>query len=100
MLWLPGAQLDIWLERAKGKYFARSAKIFLATPLNIFIGGQEKCVLYLNNKKLTLPTGYSVISQHIWYKMKQEIYSGQGRIQGGGGTFAPLNLEFFQNISE
>ena len=37
-----------------------SREKFFGPPLNIFRGGQEKCVLYLNNKKLTLPTGYSV----------------------------------------
>ena len=50
----PGAQLDILLWGGQG------GKFFFATPLNIFRGGQEKCVLYSNNKKLTLPTGYSV----------------------------------------
>ena len=38
-----GAHLDLWLGD------------FLAPPLTFLGGGQEKCVLYLNNKKLTLP---------------------------------------------
>ena len=58
-----GAQLDILLKGGKGE------KIFLPA-LNILGGG--KCVLYSNNKKLTLPTGYSV-SQHIWYEIKYEL---------------------------
>ena len=46
-------------------------------------GGQEKCVLYLNNKKLTLPTGYSV-SQHIWYEIKKKSIPVQGAPQTMG----------------
>ena len=48
-----------------GGNISREARKMFWPPLNIFGGGgQEKYVLYLNNKKLTLPTGYSV-SQHI-----------------------------------
>ena len=60
-----GAQLDILLWGGQGGNISWEARKFFLPPppLNIFRGGQEKCVLYSNNKKLTLPTGYcSVVS--------------------------------------
>ena len=60
--WEAGAQLDIWLVGGQGEIFSAQREILLLAPLNIFRGGegQEKCVLYLNNNKLILQTGYSV----------------------------------------
>ena len=64
---------------------------FFCPPLNIFRGGgQEKCVLYSNTKKLTLPTGYSV-SQDSWIaKLQNRVdflpppYRGEARLLKGG----------------
>ena len=46
-------------------------KFYLPPPPLTFLGGgeQEKCVLYSNNKKLTLPTGWGIL-----YEIKKEIY--------------------------
>ena len=39
-----------------GNISREARKIFFGPPLTFLGGGQEKCVLHLNNKKLTLPT--------------------------------------------
>ena len=51
------------------------ANIFAPPPKHFKGGGQEKCVLYTNNKKLTLPTGYSVSQMCYLIWNKKEIYS-------------------------
>ena len=63
----------------------QGGKFFLPPPLNIFRGGQEKCVLYSNNKKLTLPTGYSV-SQNSWIAKLQNRVDFLPPPTGGGKT--------------
>ena len=60
----------LWLSKKGGKFKSGGA-----IWIRMCEWGQEKCVLYSNNKTTNL-TNPILVSQDIWYEIKTEIYSG------------------------